>query len=527
MIGLTRLQELERQNKDLRIRLENRQNKERDKDEVIAMLQKEIGALTQKLKEACDLRAETMQGHIDAAVAAATAPLLEDLAKARLEIARLKAVIHKDSTNSSKPPRTDGFKTHNNNSREPSDRLAGGQKGHPGHRLGLPKNMDELVAKGAVKKRVVDHTDGCGEYVSRYVIDVEVVTTITEHRFAIGGQIPALLYNEVSYGDGVRAMAVLLQSEGVIAEMRLSEIIEGLTQGVVTISPATLEKFQSQFAQRLESSGELEAIKEDLLNGEIMHTDDTTMHCAQTIEYLEDGKQAVRDIKGKSTHVYVRTHSNDQSAFYTVNPKKDMDGIERDGLLPRFSGTLCHDHESKFYNYGTRHGTCGEHLARDLKGLRDLQKIPWANDMRKYVLGMNKHKNEDLAKNMDACDPALLASFEQTYDNLVERGRAELSRMRKNELGYDEFRAMLNRLANYKDCYLLFMRDYKVPFTNNLAERDLRAEKTKEKISCLFRSWQGIVNHTKIRSFISTIKKRDGDLLSAIAKVSKGIPVLR
>jgi hypothetical protein len=322
-------------------------------------------------------------------------------------------------------------------------------------------------------------------------------------------------------------MAILLLNEGVIAEMRLSEIIEGLTQGVVAISPATLEKFQSQFAQNLESSGELEAIKEDLLNGEIMNTDDTTMHCAQTVEYLENGKQVVHDIKGTSAHVYVRTHSNDRSAFYTVNPQKDIDGIERDGILPRFLGTLCHDHESKFYRYGSRHGTCGEHLARDLNGLRDLQKIPWANDMRQYVLGMNKHKNEDLAKNIAACDSALLANYGQTYDDLIERGRTDLIRMQKNELGYAEFRAMLNRLAKYKVCYLLFMRDYKVPFTNNLAERDLRAEKTKEKVSYLFRSWQGIVNHTKIRSFISTIKKRSGDLFSAIAQINNGIPVLR
>ena len=69
------------------------------------------------------------------------------------------------------------------------------------------------------------------------------------------------------------------------------------------------------------------------------------------------------------------------------------------------------------------------------------------------------------------------------------------------------------------------MRDYDVPFTNNLSERDLRPEKTKEKVSNVFRSWEGIKNHTKNRSFISTVKKRGIDLFSAISNVIRRIPV--
>jgi len=73
---------------------------------------------------------------------------------------------------------------------------------------------------------------------------------------------------------------------------------------------------------------------------------------------------------------------------------------------------------------------------------------------------------------------------------------------------------------------MLFIHNYKVPFTNNLAERDLRSEKTKEKISGLFRSWDGIVNHTKVRSFVSTVKKRGLELFSSIKRVLEGNPVL-
>jgi len=548
MKALTRLQMLEKQNKDLRARLENRQGKSEIalcamEDELaelkarccvdaktIAMLQKEVETLTRELDEARDLREETMRGRTEAKVAKAvedaTAPLVEELGEAYMEIARLKAIVNKDSGNSSKPPSKNGFKTVPNN-REKSGKPKGGQKGHPGHRLGLPENLDELVANGIVQKRVVDHTGGSAEYVSRFVIDVAVTTTVTEHRYAIGAELPEGQYNEVSYGDNIRAMSVMLLTEGIIAELRFSNLLAGLTQGVVTISPATLERFKNQFAFKLDSSGELGAIEEDLLNGEVMHTDDTTLRCAETAEYLEDGTEAIKSAEGKSYSATVRTHSNEIATLYTVNPRKDMEGIERDGLLPRFFGTLSHDHESKFYNYGTSHSTCGEHLLRDLKGLRDLQMILWAEDMRAHISGMNKHKNKDLEKNLTSCDPGALASFEQTYDILLERGRGDLWQMQEGSFGYDEFRKMLNRLTDYKDCYLLFMRDYKAPFTNNMAERDLRPEKTKEKVSLLFRSWHGIKDYAKIRSFISTAKKRGMDLFSAINKVNNGVGVLR
>jgi hypothetical protein len=390
---MTRLQILEKQNRDLKTRLENRQGKSelslsatkdrlneleallREKEAVIAMLQREISAITKELEIAKDLRMETMYERISSAVAAATAPLIEELAKAEVEIARLKAIINKDSSNSSKPPGQSGFKNHRNNSREESGRKRGGQPGHPGHRLGLPENLAELVENGIVTTYTIDHTDGISEYISRYVIDVEVLTTITEHRFPVGAELPKHLYNEVTYGDNLKAMSVLLLNEGIIAEKRFSEILTGLTRGVVTISPATLEYFLTQFAAKLESAGELDAITEDLLNGEVMHTDDTSMRCVETIEYLDDGEVLIKTAKGKSFDATVRTHSNDNSTLLTVNPKKDMESVERDNVLPRFFGMLSHDHESKLYNYGTSHSTCGGHLVRDLKGLLDLQMI--------------------------------------------------------------------------------------------------------------------------------------------------------
>jgi hypothetical protein len=541
---LTRLQVLEKQKKDLQTRLENREGKAglalvAAEDEIkslsaqlranlatIAMLQSEIARLTRELEAAKGLQEEDVRARIDAAVAEAAAPLMDEISKAHIEISRLKAIINKDSTNSSKPPGKNGFKKIPN-SREPSGKPRGGQKGHPGHRLGLPENMDELVEKGIIKKHVIDHTGGSAEYISRYVIDVEVTTTITEHRYAIDAQLPENHYNEVSYGDKIKAMSVLMLNEGIIAELRFSEMLEGLTQGVVTISPATLEKFNDQFAGKLESSGEIETIEADLLNDEVMHVDDTPLRCAETVEYLDDGTEILQTADGTSFSATVRVYCNETTALYTVNPKKDDGGVKRDGILPRFFGIVSQDHESKFYKYGTLNATCCEHLVRDLKGIRDLQMIPWAGDMRAFILSMNNHKKRDLEKEKTECDPDLLAGFERTYDGLLKRGRGEFALKKEGDFGYDEFRKMLNRLTDYKDNYLLFMRNYKAPFTNNLAERDLRPEKTKEKVSLLFRSWKGIENHVRIRSFISTAKKRGMDLYSAITNVTDGVAALR
>ena len=491
-------------------------------------LRRENASLRDKISEMEKAASCYISEAVTKAVNQATLQLTDELNKARSEISRLKAIINKDSTNSSKPSSTNGFRNVPN-SREKSKRRQGAQKGHSGSRLKLPDKIDELEKKGLIERRLQDHTNGSSEYVSRFTIDLELKVVVTEHRFALGEPLPEGLYNEVSYGEGVKAQTVLLMNEGIVANKRLCKLISSLTRGIVNLSTGTVSKFQMDFANRLTELGELEGITQDLLSGKVMNTDDTAMRVVERIVYPSDEASdtavTYEQAEKKSYRATVRTHSNERSTLYTVNPQKDKKGIERDGILPKYVGILCHDHESKFYNYGGNHSTCGSHLLRDLKGLRELYNCPWAEKMREFVSCMNDYKNMDLASSAHFCDPQKLSSFEREYDHILESGRSELVRKGKDEWGYSEFNAMLNRLTGFKNSYMLFMRDYDVPFTNNLAERDLRSEKTKEKVSGLFRSWEGIVAHSKIRSFISTAKKRSEDLFSVITQIYQGRPV--
>jgi len=131
----------------------------------------------------------------------------------------------------------------------------------------------------------------------------------------------------------------------------------------------------------------------------------------------------------------IRTYSTENSTFYTVNPKKDKKGTERDGILPLYMGTLCHDHEAKFFNYGKNNASCGSHLTRELKGLRDSYNCQWAEVARRFILGMNEYKNNDLALGETTCNPEKLIWFENEYDRLVAQGREAHRQMKDKEWG--------------------------------------------------------------------------------------------
>ena len=474
---------------------------------------------------------ENMNKRISDAVEKAITPLREEIAvknneaiKANKEISRLKAIINKDSGNSSKPPSTNGYKKVPN-SREKTGNPAGGRKGHKGHRLTKPKNLNELVEKGLAEVRIIDHTGGSTRYISRWVADIEVNTVFTEHRFLKGSKLPKEFANEITYGNNIKAMCTLLSVEGIIARERLAEFFRQITTGILAPSEATLGEFVNQMAVVLDK--EVDVIKNALLNGEVMHVDETPMKCGQTLEYNENKEEPTLRTAQENTYtVTVRNYSNDLATLYTVNPKKDIAGIERDGILPVFHGVLSHDHDKKFYNYGTNHSTCGAHLVRELKGLNELYNSVWADDMRHFMLQLNEHKNHDLSLGRTACNPDMLLLFDKLYDELVQTGEHEVSKIEFDGFGKKEISKLVKRLKNYKENYLLFIKDYKFPFTNNISERDLRPGKTKQKVSGCFRSWRGIKTYTTVRSFISTVKKRGLNLLDSIKNIIEGAPVL-
>jgi len=70
------------------------------------------------------------------------------------------------------------------------------------------------------------------------------------------------------------------------------------------------------------------------------------------------------------------------------------------------------------------------------------------------------------------------------------------------------------------------MHNFSIPFSNNLAERDIRMVKLQQKISGTFRSEEGAAAFCRIRGYLSTVKKNDRTDLDSLVGAFQGYPFI-
>ena len=425
-------------------------------------------------------------------------------------IAELERRLGLNSSNSGKPPSSDGLKKPPRVSslRERSGKKTGGQPGHPG----------ETLRRSEAPDAVVDHypaqCGACGaplteamatDFVSRQVFDLPEPQPliVTEHRAhgcrcaACGSQtragFPAWVNAPVQYGKRIGALVVYLLHYQLLPEKRLATLMADLF-GVALVT-ATIARISQDCAERFQ--GFAAAVRDRVAAAPVKHLDETGFR-----------------IGGKTQWLHVA--STVLLTFYRVSAR-------RGSLLADLTGIVVHDHWKPYYTLtGVLHALCNAHHLRELKALVEIEKEDWARRMQRLLRRACHVVN--LAREQDVpLKPGLIALIERGYDAIVADGLAfheaqpALTKTRPRgrpprRVGHN----LLLRLSTHKQDVLRFLADPRVPFTNNLAERDGRMMKLRQKISGGFRSEDGAKDFAVIRSVLSTARKQGWHIIATL-----------
>ncbi len=425
--------------------------------------------------------------------------------------ARMKSILNNDSSNTSQPPSTDqkgGKPANTYNSREKTSRKAGGQKGHNGTTL-TRAEVEEKIRSGKCLHQIKTVGDPAGKsYVTKYVIDLDIKPVITEIRIYADEQghyaIPREYRSDVVYGTNVKAMAVALYSEGVMSNDRIAAFLNAVSGDGLNLSEGSVYYFCKYFSQISESS--IAHLEEELLSEPVVATDATVI--------TVNGKQE-----------YIRNFSTTKSVLYRAMKDKKLDTIHRVHFIEKYTGILMHDHETALYHFGTDHGECNVHVIWYLRKNTEETQNTWSSQMIKLLCEMNQMRKTAIKEKETGFETAVLLGYEKKYDELIVLGRAE-NKKTKHRYAKDEEKKLWNRMEKYKRNHLLFMHDFRMPFDNNMSERDLRKAKNRQKMSGGFRKVSGYEMYCRIVTIIETLKRRKMGILENIKLLFIGTPAI-
>ncbi len=417
-----------------------------------------------------------------------------------------------NSKNSSTPPAADPNRI--KKPREKSSRPTGGQVGHKGTTLQPvddPDHIETIYVDRSVLPKDDYHEIG---YERRQVFDIDISRVVTEYRAQIlrndqGQRFVATFPSEVTrpaqYGLGVKAHVVYMSMYQLIPYNRIEDHLE--RQMNIPISQGSIFNFLEEAYNRLEEYGYEAWVRNMLIRASTLHADETGINIA-------------------SKRAWLHSLSTQKYTLFCPHETRGHEAMNAMAVLPFFQGTLCHDHWKPYYRYGQKHALCNAHHLRELERAWEKDSQQWAPKMAELLKEMGK-ATQDAGGCLGAPEAE---KYRLRYQRLLAEAEVECpppeippkGAAKRGRVPRSKSRNLLERLINFEDDVLRFTTDKDVPFSNNLAENDIRMTKVQQKISGCFRSTLGANMFCRIRGYLSTARKHGVSATNALNLLFQG-----
>lgn len=447
------------------------------------------------------------------------AELRRENAVLRAENADLRARLGQDSSNSSRPPSSDGLaKPAPRSLRKRSGRRPGGQPGHEGRTLRQVADPHERIAHEPAG------CGGCGEGLDaapvtgvavRQVFDLpDIGVRVSEHRIVsrrcrcgrvTAGRAPDGVDAPVQYGPRVNAAAVYLQQALFGAQARTARAMADLFG--VPMSAGGVAAAHTRAGQALADSEFVDQVRDALTGASVVHVDESGLRVAGRLHWVHVATT------GKYTLVW-------------VHPKRGRAGIDAGQVMACMAGIAVHDAWAPYDTYAPAgHQLCCAHLLRELTAAAELAPGQvWPGQATDALLALKTQADAARAAGRTGIDPGLLAEqtclFRQAALVAVKDHQHETSKTGR------KLTALGRRMRDRIDDYLRFTADLRSPFDNNAAEQQIRMVKIRQKVSGSLRTLDGAQQFALIRSYLATATAHGRNIMHALTELAAGRPWL-
>ena len=428
----------------------------------------------------------------------------------KAKVIELESRLKSNSSNSSKPPSSDGYQKKPAFPKKPKGKK-GGQKGHKGNNLHQVANPDKIV------KCVPDkcscghefHQDELSIAERRQVFDLpQPKLEVTEYQIhkancpvcglSNKGAAPESIKAPTQYGNGVKSYVVMLNVHYKLPYKKIQLLFKDLFG--YPINESTIFSASQNCYNNLEDTEN--EIKTKVSLNDVVHADETGLRIEGKLQWLHTATTTL--------FTYLFVHKN-----------RGKEALESESsILNRLNGWLVHDSWSSYFSFKNyKHAMCGAHILRELQGLVDAGESKWAKTFKMFLMSVYEMPTEERIKRKQQIQDRFIriCNIGEHMEPPPIKTKGKRGRYKRTK-----GRNLVERLIKYQDAVLAFAFYEQVPFTNNLAERDIRPTKIKQKISNSFRSFKGAEYYARIEGFISTARKNDKNIFNELSTTFEG-----